>query len=237
MKKLHIVGLALFALFAISAVAASSASAIEFLLALWLFNGNTFTGSLAVETTGSLLLEDTNAPLGLHASVVCPGTLDGTVNGANGEDEITKVLNSANEEVSSTPLVGLPIENCTNEQNCGSPLVWPAKPPWKTQLDLVELVTGQPLVIDLLINAGWYVECTTLGAKVTDECVSAEGAADLANLAGGEVEGTFSEKLTVTELGMKLALCTANNTETGVVEGSGKTKDTEGGPLTVSWEV
>ena len=59
------------------------------LLAEWLVGGNAIVGkTLATETTGSFLLEDTGVP----SAFLCGDILDGTI-GPNGTDEITKMLN------------------------------------------------------------------------------------------------------------------------------------------------
>lgn len=242
MKKLQILGLALVAICALGAVMASTGSAtIVTLLAKWLFNTAEFTGNLAVESTGELLLEDTNAVLGVKAAVLCSGILHGTVAGANGEDEITELLSLTGTAISLTALSGTAL-SCATEENCESPKVWAVNLPWPTLLELVEGGSLSPELTVVLIltgatgEPGWYVECTVLGSKIDDECLASVGAFNASNQAGGTVLATFSEKL-IEELELSLAICSLKKEATGIVEGTGEIKDTEAGPLSTSWEL
>ena len=175
MKKVQVVTLALLALFAFSAVLASSASAEVTLLAEWLVGGSPIVGkTLATETTGSILLEDSGVP----AATICSGILDGTV-GPNGTDEITMVLNLKSEEVK---LGGLALSSakgdCTNESGCNIPIeVFPENLPWKTQLFLME--NGK--ILDLIVSSGYAVKCTELGIKIEDTCTIADTELEVLN--------------------------------------------------------
>ena len=181
MKKVQVVTLAMLALFAFSAVLASSASAEETLLAEWLVGGNAIVGkTLATETTGLILLEDSGVP----AAALCSGILVGTI-GPNGTDEITEVLNLAKEKISST-LSGLALTSangdCSNESGCGTPIeVYPEGLPWKTQLFLM-VTTGK--ILDLIFGttgSGYTVKCTELGIKIEDTCTAPDTELEVLN--------------------------------------------------------
>ncbi len=109
MKKIQMIGLALVAMFALGAMVASVASAAT-LLAEWLEAGKAVTSNQATTATGALLLEDTKAKI----SVVCKGSLDGTV-GTDGTDTITAVLNTEGVEASLSNKL-----NCEAENTCES---------------------------------------------------------------------------------------------------------------------
>lgn len=232
MRKFHVLGMALIAVFALSVVVAESASAtVVFLLAEWLVNGAAVTSALPTKAEGELLLENTKAPIVGKAMVLCSGILDGTV-GPNGEDEVIELLNLTGTAISLTALSGTSL-SCADQENCESSKVWAANLPWKTELNLIEIngvsffgilflkkagVTGSP---------GWYVECTVLGVKASEECTAEPDVAEAKNIAAG-VETMFSDKFTE-EAGLKLAECSGNKEETGIVEGPGTETTTESG--------
>jgi hypothetical protein len=230
MKKLQILVLALLAVSALSAVIVTSASAETTLLALWLVGGNTFVGELLVETEGEILLEDTKFGI----AVVCSGILDGFVNGTNGEDLITEVLNLAGEKT-GVPLSGLPIL-CTTEKGCMNETdieVWPLNLPWETLLELLVLTGGVEDFYDLILKgtgglAGYEVLCLVLLTVTSESCESPEGSGgEVKNVAGG-VEAAEEEFL-------PLANCTTGGTEVGANEPlSGNTTLVSGGTLEVS---
>jgi len=207
---------------------------VEFLLAEWLENLIAISETMLVETTGTLLLANTNAAvIKTEAAVECGGTLDGDI-GPSGADDITEVLGISLIALSGTSL------SCKDERDCESSKVWAMNLPWLTLLELweeesPELTTGFVILLKPHPgggNVGWYVECTLLGTKAHEECLTPEGAAEAKNVTGG-VEGTFS--IPFTELmGLKLALCSGDEEETGVVEGSGVEVTSLAGPLTVS---
>jgi len=232
MKKFQLLGVALIAVFAFGVIAAASASAVEFLLAEWLVNGNPITTELATESEGELLLEETI--LGIKIDKLCSGIFVGTI-GPTGEDKITELLNLALEPINLTALVELGLE-CVNDQNCPEPLVWAVHLPWNTLLEL--MVEGtETFFVDLISNSGagnpgWYEIC--MGNSTSDECTTVEGASKVTNEAGGLVDGEFSEAFT--ELaGLKLANCSTAGAEHGIVEGLGTTLTSEGA-LTASSE-
>jgi len=225
----------LFALLAFGALTAASASA-TFLLAEWLVGGTAVATELLVEIGGELLLEDT----ALKAMVLCSGILDGWV-GPNSLDFVTEVLSLSGGEINPTVLVGTPIL-CVAQEGCSStaetPNIWPVGLPWESELELLEQ-TGYTGFVILLTSpgegsVGYYVECTILGVRSTDECKTTLGVAEL-TLSGANAVGIFSEAFT--ELaGAKLAQCTFAGSETGIVEGSGIYTVSGGGELTGSSE-
>jgi hypothetical protein len=229
--KFRLFAVVLLAMSALGALTAASASAVTFLLAEWLWNGNPVTSELLVDVEGELLLEDTK----LATDVLCSGILDGWV-GVNGEDLITAVLNLNGIEIGA-PLTGTALE-CINEKGCENPLVWPDNLPWPTLLELMEdteiffviLMFGSSAPV----GPGWDVECMSI-IPTSELCEAPAGAAVKATNEATNVDGEFSEVFT--ELaGFKLANCTVGGTETGIVEGLGIILDTEGGNLQVSSE-
>jgi len=237
MKRFHIIGVSLIAVLAFCAVGVASAGAITTLLAEWLVNGAAVTATTAVTTEGLLLLEDSNAlKAGIKAAVECSGILTGTI-GVNGADEIAELLSLSGTAISLKSKEGAGL-SCTNVSSCEGSKVWAVNLPWKTLLELVEN-GATTLFVDLIVsgtggNAGWSVECTDLGVKITDECLAqSEAAAELTNGITG-AEGKFTES--VRELmGLKKALCSSSGEETGAVisNTAGNTK-VASGTLSVS---
>jgi hypothetical protein len=232
----------LVAMMAVSAVTVASASgAVTFLPAEWLVNGEKVAAKLAATATGEILLEDTNAlKAGIKADALCSGILDGTI-GPGAADEITELLTLAGVAVPKTALEPSGLA-CTNDSNCESAKAWAINLPWLTEVQLWEEGTESGFVILISAHAGgaapgWYVECTVLGVKATDECKAAtpESKPEGATLAENETGGVLTEFLeSFTELmELKLALCSSSGEETGIVEGPGLEATTEG-TLTIS---
>jgi hypothetical protein len=126
MKKIHVVGLAMFAVFAFGAIAASSAFAED----RWLIDEVAVSTLTSVQTSGTLLFTDLKAPIVGESGIECSFTLDGTV-GPAGEDEITEVLtlggvawgkDNANSELEGAGAL------CTNVKNCPGALMWMSAP-------------------------------------------------------------------------------------------------------------
>jgi hypothetical protein len=176
MKKLQILVLALFAVSAFTAAIASMASAAETLLALWLANGAEFTGNLAVNAEGELLLEDEKVPLLGKVAIVCSGLFEGTVNGENGEGELIMLWSLGTSQVLVEPkLVGAGLL-CTAQTGCETSTtdieVWPTELPLLTLLFLEE--PGLFLVLVFSGGAGqavgYEMKCLVLGAVAEEEC-------------------------------------------------------------------
>jgi hypothetical protein len=171
MKKFQTVVLALFAVFALGALFASAASAETTLAAQWLHNGAAVTTTLATETIGNILLEDTGAKAGL----LCNGILDGTVSAA-GKDETTEVLNLSKEKIELGKL-GLSIAkgDCVNTGGCGAPAeVWPEGLPWHTQLFLRENGTFADIITGSGLPGGTfgYTSLCTVLFDIEDTCTA-----------------------------------------------------------------
>jgi hypothetical protein len=216
MKKHHVLGLALLAVFAFSAILAVSASAAETLLAEWLINGASVTTLTSVTTEGKLLLEDEKVPIAGKVSVVCEGILDGSV-GANGEDEITEVLNLEGKKVESeATALSCPLQEACEEAG----KVWPAGLPWHTLLILVEEEIEAKLVVsfkDLIqqSTAGYNVLCKVFGIAQEDKCVA------LGN-SGGKVSNGATDVLLTAETIAPNGNCSLGG------NGSGKIQVVEG---------
>jgi len=232
MRKFHVLGLALVAVCAMGVLSAS-ASALTFLLAEWLENGNRLTETLLAEISGELTLKETITILGVKTEIeaLCSGILDGDI-GEDGADDITELLNLKEEAISLTGLSGLAI-SCTNTKNCGEPLAWALNLPWLTLLVLMEDGT-ETFFADLLTNAGknvgYEVECMTQG--ISDSCLVTEAAALVEN-EGSTPNVEFSDPFT--ELaGLKLASCELAGNEAGIVSGLGNLKGDGTGTLTAS---
>jgi hypothetical protein len=169
-------------------------------------------------TEGELTLTDLKVPFLGEVSILCSGSLVGTIT-ANGEDKVTKVFNlGETEEISSSPLVGKGLA-CTNVKNCafGAPQVYPVHLPWNTLLELLE-EPGVTIFVDLILsggsgNPGWEVECP-FG---TDECTASVGVVEVTNNAtSNDIDTQFTEA--VRELAeAPLATCTQSGEASGHV--------------------
>ncbi len=204
MKKIHILGVTLFAMFAFGALSAGSAFAAE--TAQWLVDsgtialGEAINVNVSVNSTG-LLLEDMNATL--KPEVLCTKAEGLGFVYSNGEDEIVEGTCTASESM-------------TSGVTCTAPK--PVDLPWLTQL--VQETSGEYL--DLIKSdgkgePGWQVECTALGVKVSDTCVTENGKPVQKNdEATEEVESIFALEVEKSEE----ANCTVGGKEEGLLAGS-----------------
>ncbi len=190
MKKIHVLGLALFAVLAVSAVSASMASA-----AIWEIGAKEVTENLPVATTGELTLTAKEEPIIGTVKVLCSGVLDGTV-GLAGVDNVTEVLSLTGELISSTALSGTAL-TCTNVEKCTSPLVWPDGLPWPSKL--LSATEDESKATEI----GFYVQCMGIIGEPSDLCVQATVLGlKLKNVATGvEVETNEIEKANCTTAG------------------------------------
>jgi hypothetical protein len=226
--KLSIALAILLAALASSASLAATASATEALTgAQWLFGGEEVKSSLNVEYEAEILLEDSKAS-GLKASVKCSMILDGSIT-SDGEGEIKELLNLSKEAISLTPLSELALA-CTDEENCAEPKAWAVDLGWPISLTEAEVSEKELFIVSVEKGSsgspGWYVECTILGIKVSDECVDEELVAEAANVTGG-VELAFSASL-AEQVGQPLATCSISKEATGLAEGKGTLKAESG---------
>jgi hypothetical protein len=203
MRKIQISGLAFAAIFAFSMISASGASAF-----LWdqctktapvlAFNNNDCVNGAGtewgweeitkLETTKSLLTTLTLSSNGI--TIDCNGFADGSV-GANGEDEITEILEDKADGTEGPPITSTnPVlcEILAGGLFCGTGTAdaYPVNLPWKTELvaagDLLGPHAGGG-------NPGWHVKCPS---GLTNECTKADTILKVENLETElEVDLTF----------------------------------------------
>jgi hypothetical protein len=217
MRKIQLLALAGLAVFAFSAVAASSAVAKE-----WLLNGEPMAAAKPAAIEGELLLEDMKSSPAV-IDVLCSGKFVGSV-GPGAENLVELVEGLAGED---NTLDCVAHEIC----NAGLATVTAIHLPWKSTIEL--MTSGEAL--DILTGTGgepgYTVECATILGTFTDTCVAeAGGAQALLTNVGAEVIGEFSENEAITPPGA----CTNGGAKQGLVVGSGKFVDLEGGTLAVS---
>jgi hypothetical protein len=220
LRKRHTLLLALVSVCAFCAFMAVSASAAETLLAEWLLNGGPVTELTSVTGEGKVLLEDEKVPIAGKVAIVCEGTVDGSV-GANGEGEITEVLNLAGETInSSKPL------SCEKEIACEEAgKVVPSGLPWHALLILEE--TGLFKLLIQQSTAGEEVTCKIFGISQTDKCTA------LGN-SGSKVSNGAADVLTTAETVAPNGNCSLGGNGSGkeqIIEGL---EATLGGTLSVS---
>jgi hypothetical protein len=210
MKKIQMIILSLVAVTALGAMAASAYGASE-----WLLNGSPITTADSVETSGSLILEDSASGTG---PVECSGIFVGTV-GPGAADKVTEVLSLTK---TAPPL------DC-HAAACESELaeVTPIHLPWTTKI----VLNGELFVDDFEPVAGkvpGYTVTCKIFFTITDTCEGLAGA-DLKNVASG-VEGTFE----VDAVNNPKGNCSIGGAGSGQVTGKGVTVPVGGGTLTVS---
>jgi len=209
MRKLHILGVAMFAVFAFAAVAASSASALS---SVWLVNGALAPLTLVTsESLGVVLLEDMGST---PAMVNCEEVLNEGWVGPGSEDEVTSVVFM---KACAVPAKAENLENKEVTNNCKSgteATVVALNLPWNT---LIVLSAG--VFLDALTaggnGPGYKVECTNiLGGKSTDECTTQKGTTELTN-EGENVLSVFPAAPAPSEF----ANCSIGGKEQGLVSG------------------
>jgi len=182
MKKHQVVLLALAAVFAFSAILAATASAETTLLAEWLIKNVGVATLTTTETKGSLVLADN----GIGAEVECTGVFDGSV-GANGEDEVTKILGTKGEEIT----LAKPLTLCKSLKGCEAspaPELAPTETlPWHSLMFLDE--PSGKFLDNVFQEAGFEITCSILKIKDTDVCKLANETGELVNPATGGAEG------------------------------------------------
>jgi hypothetical protein len=178
MRKFQLLGFALVAVCAFSALVTASVFALGFTLAEWLANGKAITVLTSAVTEGELLFE--NVLNG--GAILCSGLFEGSV-GANGEDEVTKVLILAGVEIPELDvkedeekgIAGTGGISCVAEKTCenGSE-IWPWKLPFLTTLDLdtEEVEKFYDLVA---AGAGYSILCLFLNMSINELCEKVAG--------------------------------------------------------------
>jgi len=237
MRKIYVFVVAALAVLMFGIVAASASAA----TLMWLEGGLKMIAASASETTGEILLRNTNGGgIGVNIEILCSGSFDGSV-GPGAEDIITEVLDLSKKQVTLSSMLACTAEN----SNCISPLVAPINLPWLSVLELMGS-DAAPLFLDLLIpgngsvgifgNPGWDMDCITIIGLVEEECAGEVGA-NLENIpAENDVLGTFSEAEIVTESAQ--AFCTGGLSNTGLVntDAAALIFLTNGKSLAVSYE-
>jgi len=187
MRKIQVFGLVAMAVCAFGALTSSSAFALGFAAAKWLDNGKEATAGSLTTTEAELLFE--NAKLG--AAILCSGIFDGTV-GAAGVDEVTAVLTLggvnvlALDETGATGGIKCTAETPTAKICEAESEIWPAKLPFKTQLDLdTEEVEKY---FDLVVEGEYFILCLVFGVSIDELCVAAAGSfGSVENEVGGVI--------------------------------------------------
>jgi hypothetical protein len=229
MRKIQIIGLAFAAIFAFSMVSASGASALtlwdqctktapklEFLSSDCLGAAGTVWGWEEIKAllpVDSLIADVELINLGfLTIRILCEGSLDGSV-GLNGEDQVTELLNTAGEAITSTKPV-----TCTNLENCGGGAsAYPVNLPWSSQLvnTTAEDAEGDLLGPGTGGNPGWHASC----GGTPNECTKADTILLVENLTDElEVDLTFPGESETTHL--PLASCTNGLESEALVKGT-----------------
>jgi hypothetical protein len=199
MRKVQLLGTVLVALCALGVFLTASAFALEFELAQWLANGSFLLGSFGSETAEEFSLENTEAKTGILCSALFEGTL-----GAEGRDEITKVLNLSGVEVpqldESGATGGLDCVALSPAKTCetGSEF-WPLNLPWVTELKLDKQVEEY---YDLFVLNGnglrpaYAILCLFMGASINELCEMGENSGGkVVNVTGGVEPTGLAEPL------------------------------------------
>lgn len=169
MRKIQLLGLALFAVFAFSAVGAASAFAeSEFLL-----NKNLITENTTAEGEGELTLITGKVPLLTNVEVLCSGILHGEILGIDPKHIlITSVLDLFTHNITELGVSGEFGAECINVTHCPEPLVYVDNLPWLAQ---VELMADGSTLLDLTEDEeepkglpGYEVIC--MGSSLEDLC-------------------------------------------------------------------
>jgi hypothetical protein len=173
MRKIQLLGLALFVVLAFGALAAAAAYAEP----EWLVEKTTFVGSLPAETEGLIVLtklvSESNSEL--LNEISCEAIFDGSITSSK-TDEITKILNLSKEEI-GTLLEGLALDclvvQAKETADCrlnALAEVWAEELPWATELELMS--TESELILDLILNMAYEYLCESgiLGIFISDLC-------------------------------------------------------------------
>ena len=197
MRKLHIVGLALAAVFAFSAYAVSSAFAVE---STWLVAAAKPAAQVAANSSGKLLLEDTEGGLlGGKVAIECEGTDSGFV--GPGKEDLLEAVN---------------VTKCVLQTGtCGEPLASAINLPWLTTIGLIGAKYYDDIVTEKsgATTVGYNVICNKI---VEDACELTLARAELVANGGGTVSAEFSG----TDANQPVATCTRTKKETGLVFGA-----------------
>lgn len=156
MKKIHLIGVAMFAVLALSALTAASAFAESEVL----IGGEPAVAGAVIEAEGELELTDNKTLLGA-ATVLCSGIVVGKMTSSTAAT-VTSVLDLALNTLST--ILGTEGLLCTNVKLCEEPLVWPEElGTWSATI----ILSGGVALLDLV---GKYdIECMK-GVQLSDLC-------------------------------------------------------------------
>lgn len=235
MKKIHVLGLVLFAVFAFSSVIASAA----FAESEWLAGGLAIGVALAADTAGTVLLINLEGGAVL-IEVECSGLFEGTV-GPGAADTITDAVGLEGTvigtlEEGDTNKTGL---SCTVVKTAGGILdceanslatVWvdflnlELSLVWATKIELV----GTEFRDDIQAESGYEVECKTPVGSLTNLCGE--------ELTSSKLENMTTEKgvLGIFDANSQSVKCTLTGAASGDLGGSGLITLTNGETLSVS---
>jgi hypothetical protein len=214
MKKIQILGLALFAVLAFGAFAASAAFAVE--TPQYLVNGAVIAlGTKVNSDIISAAAQGGGGPVSIE-----------DMNASTKPDILCEVENSLMwlESNGASEIVSGECKNpVVDSGTCGKPVVVPVNLPWTGTL--LEPTAGN-YELDITqgkgLNAeteapGWLAECEVLFVKIDDTCTTTKGKVLLSNLADGLLQGEFMEVI----LAEEQANCTVGGKEQGLVVGTG----------------
>src|ERR1700726_3142518 len=184
MKKIYILGIALFAFGGAMAPGASAET-------VWLVsNALTAAKEPAANEEGVSKVDILNSLLGLVVEFECSGEVNGVV-GPDAEGEITKVLSLTLVEIGALGALGTGVDCtvlsapvlCTNAAKLAE--LWPDNLPWGT---LLELVGTEVLDVNGLVNGnekepGFDFECENSNGSFTEGLCEGQLKATLTNLA------------------------------------------------------
>jgi len=225
MRKIRILGVAVFAVFAFAALTASSYGAVSQIL---VSGAKLTSGELLVYVKGELLLEDMGSAA-LTSQVLCSGWFNVDLVGEAGGAVlgfILGILTLAGVETSSI--------NCTGEKTCEgtSNTVTPVHLPWHVEIELMTAGAEEWLLVFLLTNEagepGYTVNCNTIIGLVEDTCTG-ETSSVLSTLTSSTLKAEFTATQTPGN-------CTVGGTAEGLIEGSGEVVEPNGLPLALSSE-
>jgi len=201
MKKIHILGLALFAVFAFGAVAASASFGAE--VPQWLVSGATIALGTEVKTT----LEMEAGNLLLIEDMKAPGTPDFLC-------EVAKATGVLLSNGAGRQTTWECVKLVDDKSTCaaGSIVFKPLHLPWTTQL----LSTSEDGITAGTGGApGWEVKCTVIGIPVTDTCETTSGKTLLSTTEDGLIDVEFMESITAAEE----VACSLTKEKSGLVVG------------------
>jgi hypothetical protein len=228
MRKIHVLGVALFAALALSAVASSSAFAVSKVL----LNNAEITTKIpfSVESdAGNLLLEDMGATG--KPDILCSGFFDGTIEPGGVLAFLEGVLTLTGENKANS--ISCVSDNGTCE---GAVIVTALNLPWHLEVVLATIGGVEHYLLHFLSGTeeankmpAYSVDCLVFGLLFEDVCQGLTFADLTENSTEGDLLGVFSENTAITPAGN----CSEGGVEQGLLFGDGLITSTSG-PLELS---